>query len=85
MGGLRFRFDMSEKLRFMLGLDQIKYTQSYDAYWVKSLPSIMDSVNEMYIYCDKVEGSIVGDSSSQLLAVAHIELRGQGSGELLKK
>ena len=79
---LNVSFTLSEKLKYMLGLDEVEFNEGYTAYWGKNLPDIMDGVNKIFIYCDEVEASIVGDSKSRLLAIAPIELDGQGSGEL---
>ena len=79
---LNVSFTLSEKLKYMLGLDEVEFNEGYTAYWGKNLPDIMDGINKIFIHCDKVEASIVGDSKSCLLAIASIELDGQGSGGL---
>jgi hypothetical protein len=79
---LNVSFAYSPKLQYMLGLEQVDFNEKYTAYWGKNLPDIMDGVNKIFIYCDQIDASIVGDSKSRLLAVVPIELDGQGSGEL---
>ena len=44
-----------------------------------------DGLNKFYIYCDKLERVLVGDTSSELLAIVPINWakQGEGSGELI--
>ena len=45
------------------------------------LPDITVGVSKAYIYCEQMEKSLVGDSSSELLCVIPIKREGQGTGE----
>jgi hypothetical protein len=80
--GFTVGFNYSPKLQYMLGLEYVDYSDDYAAYWGKRMTDIMDGVNKMFVYCDEVEASIVGDSKSKLLAIVPIELNGQGTGQL---
>ncbi len=78
--GLKVLFNYSPKLRYMLGLDDVEFSDDFRSYWGKHMTDIMDGVSKMFIYCDEVEA--VGDSNSKLLAIVPIELNGQGTGQL---
>ncbi len=80
--GYAVAFNYSPKLQYMLGLEKVDFSDDYKSYWGKNMTDIMDGVNKMFIYCDEVEASVVGDSNSKLLAIVPIELNGQGTGQL---
>ena len=50
----------------------------YGAY----LPDISDGIDKMFIYCDEVEMSIVGDTYARLLAIVHLKGENRGDGSL---
>ena len=49
------------------------------------LPDVSDGLNKFYIYCEELERILVGDTSSELLAIVPIdwEKQGNGSGQLI--
>ena len=65
----------------MLGFDDDKITFQSENEWVqeniepsqsvraKYLPDIENGVSNLYIYCNELESSIVGDSNSELLCI----------------
>lgn len=46
------------------------------------LPDTSDGINEIFIYCDQVEKSFVGDGKSHILAVVPLQFERQGSAQL---
>ena len=48
----------------------------------KWLPDMSNGLDKMFIYCDQIQTSIVGDSKSQLLAIVPIKMEGKGSSAL---
>lgn len=71
----------SEKLKYMLGFEEYQ-TVNYRTFFGSKLPDIMDGVNKIFIYCDQVEASVVGDTKSRLLVVVPIDVSRQGTGQL---
>jgi hypothetical protein len=51
-------------------------------FYGKWLPDMTNGINQMFIYCDEVLPSIVGNTKSQLLARVSIQSEGQGSRTL---
>lgn len=80
-----FTIQMSEKLSFMLGFKKslIKLNNETDTFIeVKAdfLPDVSDGLNKMFIYCEELEATLVGDSYSELLTTVPIQWSGQGQG-----
>ena len=87
---------LSQKLGFILGFKQnvIHFIQEIDNTPINSTvqsifsdysPDVSDGLNKFYIYCEELERVLVGDTSSELLAVVPInwEKQGKGNGELI--
>ena len=87
---------MSKKLAFILGFKQsvLHFLQQIDNETINSTaqtifsdysPNVSDRLNKFYIYCDELERVLVGDTSSELLAIVPINWakQGEGSGELI--
>jgi hypothetical protein len=51
-------------------------------FYGKWLPDMSNRIDKMFIYCDQVQQSIVGNTKSQLLAIVPIKMKGQGSAAL---
>ena len=87
---------LSKKLAFILGFKQsvLHFLQEIDNETINSTaqtifsdysPDVSDGLNKFYIYCDELERVLVGDTSSELLAIVPINWakQGEGSGELI--
>ena len=48
------------------------------SYMGKNLPDISDGIDKMFIYCDQVEMSIVGDTYARLLAIVPLKPKDRG-------
>ena len=77
----KLEITFSDSLKYMLGFDDDKITFQSENEWVqeniepaqsvraKYLPDIENGVSALYIYCNELESSIVGDSNSELLSI----------------
>ena len=87
---------LSKKLAFILGFKQsvLHFLQEIDNETINSTaqtifsdysPDVSDGLNKFYIYSDELERVLVGDTSSELLAIVPINWakQGEGSGELI--
>ena len=96
----KFKIDLiltlSEKLVFILGFKKnvLHFEQKIDSDPIISTaqtifsdysPDVSDGLNKFYIYCEELERVLVGDTSSELLAIVPINWskQGEGSGELI--
>ncbi|CAB4013521.1 Hypothetical predicted protein [Paramuricea clavata] len=52
------------------------------SFMAEALPDISNGVDKMFIYCDQVEMSIVGDTYASLLAIVPLKGEDRGSGAL---
>ena len=88
--------NLSEKLAFILGFKNqvLHFVQEIDNEAVNTTaqtifsdysPDVSDGLNKFYIYCDELERVLVGDTTSELLAIVPINWakQGEGSGELI--
>ena len=78
---VKLEITFSDSLKYMLGFDDDKITFQSENEWVqeniepaqsvraKYLPDIENGVSNLYIYCNELESSIVGDSNSELLCI----------------
>jgi hypothetical protein len=48
----------------------------------KFLPDISGGVDKMFIYCEELEMSIVGDTYARLLAMVPLKAKNRGTGAL---
>lgn len=92
-GEIQFEFNMSETLAFMLGFNNSSIVITKDKTKINNnneliadhLPDVSDGLNKMFIYCEELEATLVGDSYSELLTTVPIQWSGQGkaNGELV--
>ena len=78
---VKLEITFSDSLQYMLGFDDDKITFQSENDWVqeniepaqsvraKYLSDIENGVSNLYIYCNELESSIVGDSNSELLCI----------------
>ena len=78
---VKLEITFSDSLKYMLGFDDDKITFQSENEWVqeniepaqsvraKYLPDIENGVSALYIYCNELESSMVGDSNSELLCI----------------
>ena len=87
---------LSKELAFILGFKQsvLHFLEEIDNETINSTaqtifldysPDVSDGLNKFYIYCDELERVLVGDTSSELLAIVTINWakQGEGSGEII--
>ena len=84
---MRIKLTLSEKLCFMLGFnktnEEIIFDQNTDNTIESSfLPDPSDGINKIFIYCEEIERTLVGDTSAELLTTVPIQRQGRGSGSL---
>jgi hypothetical protein len=51
-------------------------------FYGKYMPDMSNGITELFIYCDEVEQSIVGDTKGRLLAIIPLNIENQGSSSL---
>ena len=56
--------------------------REHSTFYGKFMPDMSNGVKKLYIYCDEVEQSIVGDTKARLLVTIPIKVEDQGSPSL---
>jgi hypothetical protein len=56
--------------------------REHSTFYGKFMPDMSNGVKKLYIYCDEVEQSIVGDTKARLLVTIPIKVEDQGSASL---
>lgn len=82
---VRVTIKLSEKLAFMFGFNnpiiELDLKDNDDFFVTGNyLPDVSDGLNKIFIYCEELERSLVGDSSSELLTTVPLQWDAQGGG-----
>jgi hypothetical protein len=56
--------------------------REHSTFYGKFMPDMSNGIKKLYIYCDEVEQSIVGDTKARLLVTIPIKVEDQGSASL---
>ncbi|CAB3977068.1 Hypothetical predicted protein [Paramuricea clavata] len=79
--GDELEIELTKPLQYILANEQ--GTNGFVcSYMGTFLPDISDGIDKMFIYCDQVENSIVGDTYGRLLAIVPLKPKDRGNGSL---
>jgi hypothetical protein len=59
-----------------------KENHAVTTFYGKYMPDMTNGINKMFVYCDEVLPSIVGNTPSRLWCIVNLEMEKQGSGTL---
>ena len=76
------QFDTFNWYYFMNKINKLGEKTFACSYTGKSLPDISDGVDKMFIYCEQLEMSIVGDTYAHLLVMVPLKPKNRGNGSL---